>query len=88
MIIMKEFNYQIKDKLGIHARPAGMLVKCAKACTSNITIAKNEKIVDATRLLAVMGMAVKQGETVKITVDGENEEQDFNKIQTFFKENL
>lgn len=85
---MKEFYYQIKDKLGIHARPAGMLVKCAKACKSNITIAKEEKTVNATRLLAVMGMAVKQGETVKVTVEGENEEQDFKTIQAFFKENL
>lgn len=85
---MKEFEYQIKDKLGIHARPAGMLVKCAKACTSKITITKDEKNVDATRLLAVMGMAVKQGETVNVNVTGDNEEQDFDKIHSFFQENL
>lgn len=85
---MKEFEYQIKDKLGIHARPAGMLVKCAKTCTSSITIAKEDKIVDATRLLAVMGMAVKQGETVKVNVTGENEQEDFDKIHAFFQENL
>ena len=85
---MKEFTYTIKDALGIHARPAGMLVKCAKACTSHITITKEEKSADATRLMAVMGMAVKQGETVKIQVEGENEEADFVTIQTFFQENM
>lgn len=40
---MKNFEYTIKDELGIHARPAGMLVKEAKKYQSKITITKTEK---------------------------------------------
>ena len=46
---MKTFDYTVKDELGIHARPAGLLVKEAKNFTSKITIKKGEKEVDATR---------------------------------------
>ena len=45
---MKTFDYTVKDELGIHARPAGLLVKEAKNFTSKITIKKGEKEVDAT----------------------------------------
>ena len=37
---MKTFDYTVKDELGIHARPAGLLVKEAKNFTSKITIKK------------------------------------------------
>ena len=51
---MKEFVYTIKEPVGIHARPAGMLAKEAKACQSTVTIVdKNGKSVDATRLMAL-----------------------------------
>lgn len=85
---MKEFTYTIKDELGIHARPAGMLVKCAKGCASCIRISKGGKTAEATRLMAVMGMAVKQGDTVKVVVEGEQEEEDYAAIHRFFEENL
>ena len=56
---MKEFVYTIKEPVGIHARPAGMLAKEAKACQSTVTIVdKNGKSVDATRLMALMGMGL------------------------------
>ena len=49
---MKEFTYTIKEPVGIHARPAGMLAKEAKTCQSTVTIVdKNGKSVDATRLM-------------------------------------
>ena len=51
---MKTFDYTVKDELGIHARPAGLLVKEAKNFTSKITIKKGEKEVDATRVMACL----------------------------------
>lgn len=44
---MKEFKYVITDKGGIHARPAGALVKEAAAFPCSITIAKDGKAADA-----------------------------------------
>ena len=63
---MKQFQYTIKDELGVHARPAGLLVKLAKQYTSTITIEKNGKICDMRKLMAVMGMGIRQGETITL----------------------
>lgn len=64
-ITMKELEeYTIKDALGIHARPAGMLVKVARQYESKILISKGEKRVDATKLMAIMSMGIKQGDTI------------------------
>ena len=56
---MKNFEYVIKDSVGIHARPAGMLVKEAKKYESGIVIGANGKSAEATKLMAVMGLGVK-----------------------------
>ena len=87
---MKEFEYTIKDPIGIHARPAGILAKAAKAMDSTITIAKADgsKSAVATKLMALMGMGIKSGETVKVTVEGGDEEANFAAIEKFFNENL
>ena len=59
---MKSFSYTVKDELGIHARPAGMLVKEVKNFQSKVTLEKDGKSVDASRLMAVMGMGVKKSD--------------------------
>ena len=61
---MKTVEYTITDELGIHARPAGMLVKEAAQFKSSIKIAGPKKEVDAKRIMGVMSMGVKQGDTV------------------------
>lgn len=66
---MKSFEYTIKDELGIHARPAGILAKEAKKYESKITLTKDGKSVDVTRLMALMGLAVKCGNTVEVQVE-------------------
>ena len=53
---MKTFTYVITEEQGIHARPAGALVKEAKKYRSHITLKNGDKAADATRLLAIMGM--------------------------------
>ena len=70
---MKQFQYTIKDELGVHARPAGLLVKLAKQYTSTITLEKNGKTCDMRKLMAVMGMGIRQGETITVTAEGEDE---------------
>ena len=85
---MKSFEYTITDPVGLHARPAGVLAKEAKKYTSIISITKGEKTVDARTLMAIMGMGVKQGDTVTVTIDGPDEETAAPVIETFFKENF
>ena len=85
---MKEFKYVITDPEGIHARPAGILVKQAAGYQSAVTIAKGEKSADAKIIFGVMGLGVKTGEEVTITVEGADEDTAAAELETFFKENL
>ena len=82
---MKKFEYTIKDEMGIHARPAGMLVKLAKELSSAVTITKGDRTVEATKLLAIMSLGVKKGEEITVSADSE---EDLEKLKKFFEENL
>ncbi len=85
---MKEFKYIIKDKEGIHARPAGLLVKAAAVFPCTVTICKGEKEVDAKRIFGVMGLGAKCGEEITIKADGEKEEEAIKELSKFLEENL
>ncbi|MGN0512435.1 MAG: HPr family phosphocarrier protein [Lachnospiraceae bacterium] len=85
---MKSFTYEINDELGLHARPAGLLVKEAKKFESKITLTKGEKTVSATQLMMIMGMAVKKGAEVTVSADGADEDAAIEAMEKFFKENL
>ncbi len=86
---MKQFTYTITDPVGIHARPAGILAKQAKGLDSTVTIAKADgRSAAATKLMAMMGLGIKCGETVTVTVEGGNEEANAAAMEQFFKENL
>ena len=85
---MKQFTYVITDEIGIHARPAGLLVKEAKKYQSTITIICNGKSAAASKLMAVMGMGVKHADTVEVSVEGPDADTAFEEMQKFFRENL
>ena len=82
---MGSFQYVIKDEVGMHARPAGMLVKLAKELSSAVTITKGDRTVEATKLLAIMSLGVKKGEAITVSADSE---EDLEKLKKFFEENL
>lgn len=86
---MKQFQYVISDPVGIHARPAGLLAKQAKTLDSTVTIIKDDgKSAVATKLMAVMGLGVKSGATITVTVEGGDEEANAATLKAFFAENL
>lgn len=85
---MKEFKHIINDPLGLHARPAGMLVKAAAGYTSAITVEAPTGKADAKRIMAVMRLAAKQGMELKVTCEGADEEAAAAGLEAFLKENL
>ncbi len=86
---MKQFTYTIKDALGIHARPAGLLTKKAKSYGDTaVTITANGKTVNLGQLMKLMALGVKQGTEVTITCDGANEEEAAAGLLAFLEENL
>ena len=85
---MKEFSYTVKDKVGIHARPAGLIVKLCKEFKSEIYIKKDEKEVKADKLIAIMSLGIKEGDTVTVFINGEDEEEAYRAVYSFFESNL
>lgn len=85
---MRTFEYKIKDENGIHARPAGMLAKTAKNFKSEITLEKDGKTVSCTKLIALMGLGVRCGDVIKITVSGADEQEAERELKEFFEKNL
>ena len=100
---MKTFSYTITDEVGIHARPAGLLAKKA-GCDTEIPVGasyrnlpnyvrsgeleKGGKSVNITKLMALMGLGVKQGDTVTVTCEGADEDKASEALKAFFEETL
>ena len=85
---MKQFSYKITEAEGIHARPAGLLVKTAKGYPCAVTITKGEKAVNCKQVLGVMSLGVKCGEEITIVVDGEDEDAAYAGIKEMIEANL
>lgn len=85
---MKEFTYTITNPIGIHARPAGLLAKEAKKYASLCTVTKGEQTQKLTQLMMLMAMGVKQGDTVTVRAEGEDEDTAIRELENYFKANL
>lgn len=85
---MKEFHYVIKDQLGIHARPAGLLVKEATKFQAAILIKKDDKQADAKRIFSVMGLGVKCADQITVSAEGSDEAEAVAALEAFFNANL
>lgn len=85
---MIKFTFTVKDEMGLHARPAGLLVKEAARCSSKVTLKKGEKTGDAKRIFNVMGLSVKGGEEVEVMVEGEKEQEEAAALEAFVAENI
>lgn len=83
---MKAFTYTIQDPVGIHARPAGLLAKKAAEFSSTITVCKGEKSADTRRLMALMALGIQHGDTIRIEVEGADEEKAAQAMQAFMQE--
>lgn len=85
---MRSFIYTIKDEQGIHARPAGLIVKEAKTFRSEIILKRGNDMADLKKLFAVMGLAVKKGEEVTVTINGDDEDEAANNLESFIRINF
>lgn len=85
---MVTFTFTVNDENGLHARPAGLIVKEAMKCESNIIFKKGAKQGDAKKIFNVMGLSVKHGDVVTVEVTGASEEADAERIKNFIAENV
>lgn len=99
---MKTFVYTVKDEHGIHARPAGVLISCAKKFASDVKICKIadegyedredtkacDKEADGKRLLSVMSLGARFGDKLRFTVSGIDESEAAAELQKCCYENI
>ena len=81
---MQSFMYTVKSPVGLHARHAGLIVKEAKLYQSAITVIHSERQADARHLMALMTLGVKQGDVLKVTVEGVDEDVAAIKMKALF----
>ena len=85
---MRSFMYTIKVPVGLHARHAGMLVKQASLYQSAVRVSKGDKVADGKGILGLMGLGVKQGDVIQVTVEGPDEDAAALKLKSFLWENF
>ncbi|MBQ4087949.1 MAG: HPr family phosphocarrier protein [Clostridia bacterium] len=85
---MIQFSYTVKDGAGIHARPAGALIKLVRDSKSRVTVKKDGKEADAAKIFTLMALGVKCGDTVIVEIEGEDEEMMAANLKTYMQENL
>ncbi len=85
---MKEFTYTITDPIGIHARPAGILTKEAQTLPDQVTLLLGDRSADLKRLLAVMGLGIRHGDTVTVCVEGPSEEASCAYLEEIFRRHV
>lgn len=85
---MRTISHTITDALGLHARPAGQVVKIAKEFKGKVEIGTEKKMVDCKRIMGVMSLSLKKGDTIKIVFDGDGEEAVIEKMSTYLSAEL
>lgn len=86
---MQQFTYIVQDSLGIHARPAGLLVKEAKQYPdTTLTLTKGNQSVKLTQLMRLLSLGVKQGDTITITAEGPAEAKAAATLKAWVENNL
>lgn len=82
---MKRKEVEIKNKLGLHARPASLLVKLAGKFESEIQLAKDDTEINAKSILGVMMLAAGPGQSITISADGPDAEEAVDAIASLIE---
>ncbi|MDR0362011.1 MAG: HPr family phosphocarrier protein [Planctomycetota bacterium] len=85
---MKEFSYVIRDEDGIHARPAGMLVKKMQEFSSVVSLKNGDKSADGKKLFQVMKLGAKCNDAITVAADGPDEDGAIAAAKAILEENL
>jgi phosphotransferase system HPr (HPr) family protein len=85
---MKDFSYTITDPNGIHARPAGLFAQKMQEFKRTVTMNKDEQSADCKKLIAIMKLRPKCGQTIVIRAEGEDEEAAIEAAREFLAANL
>ena len=89
---MQSFDHTLRSEGGLHARPAGMLVHAAKEFDSDVLIRKlgadGAKEADGKRLISIMSLGARRGDTITFFINGPDEENAARRIREVCRENI
>lgn len=78
---MQTFSHTIRDPHGIHARPAGLLAAAAKPFSATVSVTCGEKTADGKRLLSLMSLGARSGDTLTFRIEGDDEAEAANTLR-------
>lgn len=85
---MKQFEFEVQSPVGIHARPAVLLVEKAKTYNSRIIVQKGTLTANAKNMISLLTLRAHQNESVTFVIDGEDEEKAARELKEFCIHNL
>lgn len=81
---MKTSTFEIKNKMGLHARPASEIAKLVGTHKSKVMLKCGAKEVNGKSMLLITTLGAKQGTEVTLTVEGEDEDEVFAVLEEMF----
>ncbi|MCH2206166.1 MAG: HPr family phosphocarrier protein [Lentisphaerales bacterium] len=81
-----EVEVEVLNKLGLHARPAAMLVRQAMGSQSEVYLEKDGERVNAKSIMSIMGFAACKGTSIRIIADGPDEKDAVDSLANLFKD--
>lgn len=81
---MIEREVTVRNRAGLHTRPASMLVRTASQFESEIVLRRDNYEINGKSVIGVMTLAAEQGATLDLIVEGEDEEEAADAIAALF----
>ncbi len=88
MFFLKSFEFTVTETSGIHARPAGLIAMYMKKYKAEVIIEKNGRRANAKKIFEIMDLHIKIGDSVKVSVSGEDENDIFSDIESYLVNNF
>jgi phosphocarrier protein HPr len=85
---MQSTTIVVRNKVGLHARPASLFVKAAMAHTAAITLTKGDKSGNAKSILGILSLGVQQDDEITISADGADETEAIAALTELINDNF
>ncbi|KUO77084.1 MAG: hypothetical protein APF77_23615 [Clostridia bacterium BRH_c25] len=82
---MQKIDIEVKNKTGLHARPASIFVKETLKYKSDIKVVKNNKEYNAKSIISVLGMSASMGDTITLLISGDDEKKAVDALKELFE---
>ncbi len=80
-----ETTIEVKNKMGVHARPAAMIVRVANRYKSDIYFEKDDEVVDGKSIMGLMMLAAGQGSRLRVSANGEDAKDACRALEELFE---